>query len=198
MCEPDKAIRIALGERHAEKCAMRKNSVGRFLDCVRSAQRTTTYVAETDVTDVTSYPTNIQAAQLTFALPCYPFLAPCLTAVSKIAVIELDELTFGVQNANHVADTKDLRCEDRPVLLPACVRRFFRSTQTRALEVLLGRPSSLEVSRRCQLRQERRFRQKAFSPTWIRKCRNQAQNAENAGRYSVFLEKLSSGVFLTR
>jgi hypothetical protein len=95
-------------------------------------------VAETDVTDVTSYPTNIQDAKLTFALPFHPFLAPCLTAVRKIAVIELDELAFGVSNANHVADTKDLRCEDRPVLLPACVRRFFRSTQTRALEGLLG------------------------------------------------------------
>ena len=33
--EPDKAIRIALGERHAEKCACNEtNFVGRFLDCV--------------------------------------------------------------------------------------------------------------------------------------------------------------------
>jgi len=30
MCEPDKAIRIALGERHAEKCAMRKTLSGGF------------------------------------------------------------------------------------------------------------------------------------------------------------------------
>ena len=62
---------------------------------------------------MTSYPTNIQDAQLTFALPFYPFLAPCLTAVRKIAVIELDELTFGVQNANHVTDTKDLRSDEK-------------------------------------------------------------------------------------
>ena len=33
-CEPDKAIRIALGERHAEKCAMRKTLSGGGLDCV--------------------------------------------------------------------------------------------------------------------------------------------------------------------
>ena len=30
LCEPDKAIRIALGERHAEKCAMRKTLSGGF------------------------------------------------------------------------------------------------------------------------------------------------------------------------
>ena len=30
MCEPDKAIRIALDERHAEKCAMRKTLSGGF------------------------------------------------------------------------------------------------------------------------------------------------------------------------
>ena len=30
MCEPDKAIRIALGGRHAEKCAMRKTLSGGF------------------------------------------------------------------------------------------------------------------------------------------------------------------------
>ena len=30
MCEPDKAIRIALGERHAEKCVMRKTLSGGF------------------------------------------------------------------------------------------------------------------------------------------------------------------------
>ena len=33
LCEPDKAIRIALGERHAEKCAMRKTLSGGFLLC---------------------------------------------------------------------------------------------------------------------------------------------------------------------
>ena len=31
LCEPDKAVRIALGERHAEKCAMRKTLSGGFL-----------------------------------------------------------------------------------------------------------------------------------------------------------------------
>lgn len=30
LCEPDKAIRIALGERHAETCAMRKTLSGGF------------------------------------------------------------------------------------------------------------------------------------------------------------------------
>ena len=30
MCKPDKSIRIALGERHAEKCAMRKTLSGGF------------------------------------------------------------------------------------------------------------------------------------------------------------------------
>ena len=30
LCEPDKAIRIALGERHAENCAMRKTLSGGF------------------------------------------------------------------------------------------------------------------------------------------------------------------------
>ena len=30
LCEPDKAIRVALGERHVEKCAMRKTLSGGF------------------------------------------------------------------------------------------------------------------------------------------------------------------------
>ena len=30
LCKPDKAIRVALGERHAEKCAMRKTLSGGF------------------------------------------------------------------------------------------------------------------------------------------------------------------------
>ena len=30
MCEPDQATRIALDERHAEKCAMRKTQLGGF------------------------------------------------------------------------------------------------------------------------------------------------------------------------
>ena len=30
LCEPNKAIRVALGERHVEKCAMRKTRSGGF------------------------------------------------------------------------------------------------------------------------------------------------------------------------
>ena len=37
MCEPDKAIRIALVERHAEKCAMRKTLSGEKLCRSRSS-----------------------------------------------------------------------------------------------------------------------------------------------------------------
>ena len=41
LCEPDKAIRIALDERHAEKCAMRKTLSGGF--GTESLQQTTLF-----------------------------------------------------------------------------------------------------------------------------------------------------------
>ena len=43
LCEPDRTIRIALGERHAEKCAMRKTLSGGF--GIVSTGRSTTHGA---------------------------------------------------------------------------------------------------------------------------------------------------------
>ena len=78
MCEPDKAIRIALGEHHAEKCAMRKTLSGGFWIVLDSLDG---YVlgAWMDMRQVT-----LAGASLSFVLTYLAILSFCALTVCTV------------------------------------------------------------------------------------------------------------------